>query len=148
MIFGDPILEPRFWAKVQVEPAGCWTWIGARNSQGYGYYKIRGRFYSAHRVAHEAFNTWIPEGMQIDHLCRNPPCVNPAHLEVVTPAENTRRGNVGALERARTHCPQGHPYDEANTRLKKNVARKNVVSRQCRACDAERHRQARARLSR
>lgn len=82
----------------------------------------------AHRIAYQLLVGPIPEGMQLDHLCRNRRCVNPDHLEPVTHAENVRRGLSGAYLRARTHCPKGHPYDQANTYVS------NSGSRNCRAC--------------
>jgi hypothetical protein len=100
----------RFRNKVAVR-ADCWIWIGARHEQGYGHY-LRGK---AHRFAYEHFVGPIPAGLEIDHLCRIPPCVNPAHLEAVTPRENQLRGYGWSGRNARkTHCPQGHPYVEGN----------------------------------
>ena len=98
---------------VERTPDGCWLWRRAiTNNTGYGQLSIRGRVYKAHRVAYEAFVGPIPDGLHIDHLCRVRACVNPWHLEPVTPLENTRRG-AGPVSRA--CCPLGHPYDEANT---------------------------------
>lgn len=85
---------------------------------------------------HREFFIWaggrIPDGHQVDHLCRRPGCVNPNHLEAVTPRENTLRG-VGPTARlsAVTHCPKGHPYSG------ENLAIRPTGSRRCRACDAE-----------
>lgn len=122
-------------AKPQGE-GGCWLWTASLNHHGYGQFGIsdkgRRRPHLAHRVAYELLVGPIPKGMQIDHLCRNPRCVNPAHLEPVTPAENTRRGLVGVLK---THCPQGHPYDAENT-----YYAKGAKHRLCRTCNRERGR--------
>lgn len=89
----------------------CWTWLGSRNSNGYGFLggKRGPRF--AHRVSYETFVGPIADGLQIDHLCRNPRCVNPEHLEAVTPQINVRRGeSPGARALRRTHCLAGHDY--------------------------------------
>lgn len=69
----------------------CWEWMGARNGTGYGNIESRG----AHRVIYEALVGPIPKGLDLDHLCRNPPCVNPDHLEPVTRSTNLLRGHVG-----------------------------------------------------
>jgi len=104
---------------------GCWEWLGGRDSNGYGALYFRGRVRAAHRVAHELFIGPIPEGLHIDHLCRNPRCVNPEHLEGVTNRENVRRGLKGVLT---THCPHGHEYTAENTRITNG-------HRFCRACN-------------
>ena len=100
----------RFWARV-VKGDGCWLWSGATNDHGYGQLHRDRRTVYAHRFSYELAVGPIPAGLQIDHLCRNRSCVRPHHLEPVTSAVNTRRGEPAN----RTHCPLGHPYDEANT---------------------------------
>ena len=91
--FGDTRLPPRFWAKVRVLDNGCWEWTGGQFPNGYGAFHIthKGTVY-AHRWSYEHLVAPIPNGLQSDHLCRNRPCVNPAHIEPVTCAENLRRG--------------------------------------------------------
>lgn len=85
-------VEQRFWAKVQGgDPQGCWLWTAAHGLQGHGTFTVRGRTVPAHRWAYEHLRAEIPEGLHIDHLCSNPPCVNPWHLEPVTAEENNRR---------------------------------------------------------
>src|SRR5690606_13797613 len=81
------ILTDRFWKKVTKTEADCWEWTGALNSRGYGCVGIDSKRYLTHRVAYEALVGPIPEGLTIDHLCRNKVCCNPAHLEPVTARE-------------------------------------------------------------
>jgi HNH endonuclease len=86
-------LELRFFRKVQYDgETGCWLWQGALHSAGYGFLSVGGRNQLAHRVAYRLFVGPIPDGLELDHLCRVKHCVNPAHLEPVTTAENLRRG--------------------------------------------------------
>jgi hypothetical protein len=74
------------------EETGCWNWVAARDTTGYARILIDGRLQPAHRIAYEIAVGPIPAGFQIDHLCRNKSCINPAHLEAVTPVQNMRRG--------------------------------------------------------
>lgn len=129
----------RFFAKVETDENGCWVWTGAA-TKGYGQFKLGGRQYAAHRLSYEAHVGPIPEGLVIDHLCRNTLCVNHEHMEPVTNAENIRRGLVGENQRSKTHCPQGHPYDEENTY-------RVAGGRKCRICKRETHRRWWARRS-
>lgn len=116
----DPV--GRFWVKVQKTP-GCWLWTAAVSREGYGVFGAervggRNRFVHSHRYAYELLVGPIPDGLHLDHLCRVPRCVNPAHLEPVTPRENTLRGiGPSAKNAVKTHCKHGHPFTPENTRI-------------------------------
>jgi len=131
-------VEQRFWQKVKQLPGGCWEWMGTILATGYGQFVIKRKPFMAHRVSYEMLIGPIGEGLYIDHLCRNPRCVNPSHLEPVTPRENVMRGEtIVARFAKKTHCPKGHPYDAENTyRIK-------TGGRACRACMRERCRRRR-----
>lgn len=106
----------------------CWEWKGLRNDAGYGQARKRWLGRMAHRVSYELFVGPIPDGLEMDHLCVNPPCVNPGHLEAVTQRENYLRSSAITLQNAaRTHCRRGHPFDEDNTIFYRE-------SRRCRTC--------------
>ncbi len=110
-------IEERFSEKTKRLNDGCLVWTACKDSEGYGYF-YAGRPVKAHRYAYERVNGPISHGLEIDHLCRNTSCVEPGHLEAVTRRENTIRGDrwsMGRLNRAKTHCPRGHAYDEENT---------------------------------
>ena len=118
-------INDRFWAKVD-KTDECWTWTGGTNGEGYGRFRVGNRKAGAHRYSYELLIGPIPIGLQIDHLCRNRLCVNPEHLECVTPSINVLRGLTPAVNRMRPHptaCPQGHPYSTENTRMTPNGIR-------------------------
>lgn len=128
--------EYRFWGNVNFL-GNCWEWRGARGAHGYG---TMGQSL-AHRLSYEYSIGTIPAGLQLDHLCRNRGCVNPAHLEPVTQRENILRGESPSAQAARqTHCAHGHEYTPENT-----YVRVDGGGRQCRRCKADRERQRRAR---
>jgi len=109
-------LHDRFWAKVSPEPnTGCWLWTGAVLPRGYGSIQSKGGHQAlmAHRVAYELLVGTIPQGLCIDHRCFNKWCVNPAHLEPVTPLENSNR-SADRFRRDRNTFPCGHPISPEN----------------------------------
>lgn len=127
---------------VKIVPYGCWEWQRKLSKEGYGRIGINYKVFLAHRVSYTIFKGSIPDGIDIDHLCRNRKCQNPDHLELVTRGENVRRGMAwkvsGMLQRAKTHCPHGHPYSEENTIIVKD---KKGNYRSCRVCRSIKHRQ-------
>ena len=127
----------RFFAKVDITD-GCWNWTAGTRRGGYGQFFIRKRadrshvVATAHRFCYEALLGEIPDGLEPDHLCRNPACVRPDHLELVTHRENSIRGTSFASRANNTHCIHGHEFDEKNTLIRKNG------TRACRRCHADR----------
>jgi hypothetical protein len=102
--------------------SACWIWTAGTTCNGYQKYasfRADGKMIRGHVFSYRYFVGEIPQGLELDHLCRNTLCVNPDHLEAVTHSVNIKRGltPIRARERAalRTHCPSGHPYDEVNT---------------------------------
>lgn len=125
-----------FFFNVQIigtEPTDCWNWGGDMNNYGYGRVSVDGKRMLAHRYSYSLFKGDIPNGLVIDHLCRNRKCVNPAHMEVVTNSVNVKRGEKAI----KTHCIRGHELSGSNLRIRKNG------TRFCRECDKQRARYTR-----
>lgn len=120
-------LPSRFWSLIDV--GDCWEWQGNINHAGYGRYNYN----LAHRLIWEALVGPIPNGLTLDHLCRNRKCVNPDHLEPVTRGENVRRGVAIEVNRRRklalTHCAHGHRFTPENTYIAPKTGKRN-----CRTC--------------
>jgi hypothetical protein len=121
---------------------GCRVWTGGiKGSSGYGNVWDGEKSVSAHRLSYETFVGPIPDGMHIDHLCRNRSCIKPSHLDVVTNAENAKRGLTSVHNMMKTYCPAGHPYSGANLYVLPSG------SRACKECSRERGRAYRLRLA-
>jgi hypothetical protein len=133
-------IEQRILRRRKVTPNGCWEFMGARNTRNYGQTTVGSmkdgsrRVRKIHALAYELWVGEVPEGMELDHLCRNPPCFNPAHLEAVTHQENLRRAYPEKSE-----CFKGHPYVDGSFRIDSQGRKK------CRACRRERAATQRAR---
>ena len=135
---GRPLIPPldKIKAGIVLSPLDyngepCWIWTKSLNNMGYAIFRAHGRTRLGHRVAYMELKGPIPEGLELDHLCRNRACINPAHLEPVTRSTNNRRGlspvRTSLMHTAKTHCPQGHEYTPENTAVYKG-------RRNCRAC--------------
>lgn len=124
--------KQRFASKIEIT-ASCWNWIAGKISTGYGELKINGMDLLAHRVSYEIHKGKIPDGLELDHLCRNRICVNPNHLEAVTHKQNNVRGMVGLKtglkQKSKTHCPLGHPYSGDNLYINNKT-----YKRACKKC--------------
>jgi hypothetical protein len=130
----DPLMD-----RVHFEPmSGCWLFAGHINQAGYGSLKVGRKNYLAHRFSYMTHKGEIPDGLELDHKCRNRACVNPDHLEPVTHKENLRRGDTPCSPSIEnTHCLNGHGFSLPNTYWYRG-------SRVCKACKIDRQNLARA----
>jgi hypothetical protein len=122
-----------FFKKVNKTPGSCWIWTGCINQNGYGLVRLNKKTCSTHRILYEYYKGPIPEGLDIDHLCRVRNCVNPGHLEAVTTRVNILRGEtIPSKHLSKTHCANGHPFTKENTYNRPNKS--GFVGRRCKTC--------------
>lgn len=133
----DAVLLGRFSSRYVIDENGCWVWTAGATKAGYSQITYQRTKFYGHRLSYEHFVGPIPDGLVIDHLCRNTRCVNPTHLEPVTDRENILRGDtIPARYAARTHCEYGHPLPSERTAW---------GERRCPICHARRAREYHAR---
>lgn len=126
-----PTILERLTSRIDIDDRGCWNWRGATNSNGYGCIGAQGKVQLTHRVSYELHVGPISDGLQIDHLCRNRICINPAHLDPVTAAEHAKR----SLRARATHCINGHLLEGDNLHLR--TRENGQVHRGCKTCRRE-----------
>lgn len=133
--------KTRFESRIRKESNGCHVWTGPLDKDGYGSFHLRRKRRRAHRVAWYDMRGEIPDGLVVNHACRNRACVNAQHLQVVTVAENTLKDSstVSAINARKTHCPEGHPFDRTF-----RTKRGSGVQRYCSICDAAKKKRLRA----
>lgn len=136
--FNRPLLD-RFMDLVMPEPnTGCWLWVGNVDVGGYGRMRVEYRLTYAHRMSFSLFRKSIPAGFVVDHVCRVRSCVNPDHLRLATPRENTLENSCGlaAKNLKKTHCCNGHEFSDEN--IYRSDGRQH---RRCVACTRSRNRE-------
>jgi hypothetical protein len=146
--FGTMAFQERFWSKAMVSESlmMCWPWTGPLSPKGYGSFAVAARPHVASRVAYELAVAPVPAGLELDHLCRNPACVNPYHLEPVTHWENMARARpfvdplkYGAWLKNRTSCKNGHEFTPGNTWTRHSRGRSHRVCKECRKLNMRRY---------
>lgn len=131
--------------RYKIDKNGCWVWVSSCDEDGYPKCGYRAGQTLAHRAFYVILVGPIPAGTELDHLCKNPSCVNPAHLEPVTHAINISRGDYAKNHRNRrkTHCIHGHEFTPSNTTIEPT---KTGTARKCKTCKRERERASRKAL--
>jgi hypothetical protein len=131
----------RFWAKVRIEPSGCWIWTGARDTYGYGAFHAEGRKHSAHKWLYERCFGPVPLGCELAHIPlpherHDPACVCPVHVRSISHRANLLEAPTGiaAINASKQCCPHGHPYSAENTYVKADGSRECL---QCRRRQGE-----------
>ena len=124
--------DRRVMRRVTKTDAGCWQWNGSTTRNGYGQLRIGGKHWMAHRFSYNELVGKIPDGKDLDHLCRNRRCVNPKHLEPVTRSVNLARGDTGKFKKRRVHCYRGHLWTKETTIL--STVSGGRIKRECKVC--------------
>lgn len=133
LVYGDDKDVDRFVSKIAINDHGCWEWLACLNNKGYGFFYFEGRpNFMAHRAAFKMANGFLSSSKELDHLCKNVRCVNPAHLQEVPHRINQYRGSsIVGKNIKKTHCKNGHEFTPENTYARNP---NGYGGRECRAC--------------
>lgn len=124
----------RLLSKIIIIDNGCWKWVGAVQTSGYGYFWNGVKYQTTHRFMYQYYYGDLDDAFTIDHLCRNPTCCNPLHLEQVSQKVNFLRGNApAAINKRKTHCKRGHKFTPDNI----YSPPKHPTYRHCRTCQLD-----------
>ena len=141
-------LMPRVMAKVATDKNGCWVWQGYTTDRGYASIMWNGEQWLVHRAVYTELIGPIPDGLVLDHLCENPSCANPMHLEAVTQYDNLARSHgFIQMHGMQTHCKYGHEFTPENTDLRPQSMGRPGFARFCKQCKAESWQRQKARKS-